>query len=246
MIAQLRDLYLDLMENILTNNIYGDPGMGMDKFIPAARALGKDWPSEAHTMIGAARLHNIRHLAESVIADNVPGDFIETEVWRGGACIYMRAILKAHGITDRLVWVADSFQGLPPPDPGFYPADEGIALHKYRQLAVSKEEVQSNFSKYGLLDEQVRFIVGWFGESLPEAPVDRLALMRLDGDLYEPTMDSLLYLYDKLEVGDYIIIDDFQIILACRQAVSDFRAERKISAPIVKIDQDGVYWRKTG
>jgi len=53
---------------------------------------------------------------EDVIARGVPGDFIETGVWRGGACIFMRAILKAYGVTDRTVWVADSFEGVPPPD----------------------------------------------------------------------------------------------------------------------------------
>lgn len=246
MITQLRNYYLDLIEDVLTNNIYGDPDMELDKLDPEQRALGKDWPSQAHTMIGKARMHNIRELVEAVIADGVPGDLIETGVWRGGACIYMRSILRAYGITDRIVWVADSFQGVPPPDPEFYPADKGDIHHKVKALAVSLEEVRANFMKYGLLDEQVKFISGWFGESLPEAPVTRLALIRLDGDMYESTMDGLLYLYDKLSGGGYIIVDDYQVIPACRQAVSDFRDERNISDPIINIDKDGVYWRKTG
>ena len=65
-------------------------------------------------------------------------------------------------------------------------------------LAVSLEEVQRNFSKYGLLDEQVVFLKGWFKDYAADAPIDKLALLRLDGDMYESTMDTLSALYDKV------------------------------------------------
>ena len=154
-----------------------------------------------------------------------PGDLIETGVWRGGATIFMRAILKARGVTDRLVWVADSFAGLPPPDTARYPQDEGITLHQFPQLAVPLERVQDNFRRYGLLDEQVRFLKGWFRDTLPTAPIERLAILRLDGDLYESTIQALDSLYHKLSVGGFVIVDDYGNVAACRQAVHDFRAE---------------------
>jgi glycosyltransferase involved in cell wall biosynthesis len=103
-------------------------------------------------MIGLKWLANVRLCVESVLDLGVPGDLIETGVWRGGATIFMRAILKSHGVTDRLVWVADSFAGLPPPDAARYPLDEGITLHRFAQLAVPQECVQENFRRYGLLD----------------------------------------------------------------------------------------------
>ncbi|MFX8984442.1 TylF/MycF/NovP-related O-methyltransferase, partial [Acinetobacter baumannii] len=80
-------------------------------------------------MIGTARMRNLRLLCERALAEEIPGDFIETGVWRGGACIYMRAILAAHGDPGRRVFVADSFRGLPPPDPAAFPADEGDQHH---------------------------------------------------------------------------------------------------------------------
>jgi O-methyltransferase len=246
MTAQLRSDYLDLMEDVLTNSIYGDPDMEYGTFDAAARAIGKDWPSQAHTMIGKARMRNLRDLVETVIAEEVPGDLIETGVWRGGACIYMRAMLKAFAITDRTVWVADSFKGVPPPDPEYYPADKGDIHHTVKVLAVSQAQVEANFAKYGLLDAQVQFISGWFGESLPDAPMTQLAVIRLDGDMYESTMDGLLYLYGKLSKGGYVIVDDYLAIPACRQAVTDYREEHHIVDAIVNIDQDGVYWKKTG
>ncbi len=122
------------MTRCLTDSIY-------DTVDERVRAEGRDWPARAHTMIGFKRLANIRTCVEAVLDDGVPGDLIETGVWRGGAAIFMRAILKARAVTNRVVWVADSFSGLPPPDTARYPQDEGITLHQSPQLAVPLERV---------------------------------------------------------------------------------------------------------
>jgi O-methyltransferase len=137
----------------------------------------------------------------SVLRAEIPGDLTETGVWRAGATIFMRAILAAHDVRDRQVWAVDSFEGVPPPEPARYPADRGDSLFAYKELAVSLETVRANFAKYGLLDEQVRFVKGWFRETLPNIPIARLAVLRLDGDLYESTLDALRYLYPKMSVG---------------------------------------------
>ena len=213
-------------------------------FNPELRQVGKDWPSEAETMIGTARLDNLHTCARDVIQRGIPGDFIETGVWRGGATIFMRAVLKAFDVSDRKVWVADSFQGLPKPDAETYPADKGDKHWTHPELAISVEQVRANFARYGLLDEQVKFLVGWFRDTLPAAPIDRLALIRLDGDLYESTMDGLRNLYPKLSPGGYLIVDDFGCVKACKQAVTDFRAEHGITEPIREIDWTGVYWQR--
>jgi O-methyltransferase len=212
-----RDLYLDLMTKSLADWLY-------DQFDEPVRAEGRDWPARAQTMIGLKRLANVWECVESVLADNVTGDLIETGVWRGGTTIFMRAILKVHGVTDRLVWVADSFAGLPPPDLARYPLDRGITLHQFPQLAITLERVRDNFRRYGLLDEQVRFLKGWFRDTLPDAPIERLAVLRLDGDLYESTIQALDGLYDRLSAGGYVIVDDYGNVAGCRQAVHDFRA----------------------
>ncbi len=233
------DLYIDLMMRCLTDWLYDD-------FDEQARAEGRDWPPRAHTMIGLKRLANLRICIATILSDGIPGDLIETGVWRGGATIFMRAMLKAYGVTDRVVWVADSFAGLPPPDVAHYPRDQGITLHKFPQLAVPLERVQENFRRYGLLDDQVRFLRGWFRDSLPQAPIERLSLLRLDGDLYESTIQALDCLYDKVSPGGFVIVDDYGNVAACREAVRDFRAARGISDPIHAIDWGGVYWRRSG
>jgi hypothetical protein len=240
-------LYLDLMKACLTNTIYGDGNIQSGvppEFDAARRDEGRDWPAQGHTMVGRKRLDNVQFCVEDALSRGVPGDFMETGVWRGGVVILMRAILKAHGITDRRVWAADSFEGLPPPNVEKYPRDEGLNLHQEKELAVPLEEVLENFRRYGLLDDQVRFIKGWFRDTLRSAPVERLAVLRLDGDLYESTMDALTNLYPKVEPGGYVIVDDYNDIPACRQAVTDYRSACRITEEIVKVDWTGVYWKK--
>jgi O-methyltransferase len=213
------------------------------QFDATRRTEGRDWPSEGETMIGMARLNNLQHCIESILWDNVAGDFLEAGVWRGGASIFARAVLKAYGISNRTVWLADSFQGLPKPDVKRYAKDKGDLLWASPQLAVSLEAVKDNFRRYGLLDEQVAFIPGWFRDTLPTAPVGQLALLRLDGDLYESTIVTLRSLYPKLAAGGYVIVDDYNNLECCKAAVDDFRAEFDITEPIVSVDWSGVYWR---
>ena len=248
-----RELYVTLLKRSLMGLTYEDPSNRSPATVqdkaerephnPSLRLTGKDWPVVAPTMIGVARLDNLQRCVESVLEDGIPGDLIETGVWRGGAVIFMRGLLKAGGVTDRRVWAADSFRGLPPPDAEKYPQDRGLHLEHYEELAVSLEEVQRNFERYGLLDDQVRFLEGWFRDTLPRAPIEKLAVMRLDGDLYESTTDALTNLYDRLSPGGYVIIDDYSIP-ACRLAVEDFRRARGLTEEIVQIDWTGVFWRR--
>jgi len=198
----------------------------------------------SHTMIGRLRMDNLHFCMESVLRDNIPGDFIETGVWRGGATIFMRGVLAAHHITDRTVWVADSFQGVPPPT---LAEEEGLDLSKsvLPVLAVSLERVRELFSRYGLLDDQVQFLKGWFKDTLPTAPIEKLAVLRLDGDLYESTMDALNPLYDKVSPGGYIIVDDYEACPPCKKAIEEFRSRRGIGDELKKVDEQCVYWRKS-
>jgi O-methyltransferase len=214
-------------------------------FVQRKRDLGLDWPAEAETMIGMQRLTSLQHCVETVLAEDIPGDLIECGVWRGGACILMRAVLAAYGDETRCVWLADSFEGLPRPDPANYKADKGIRTELAAGiLGVPEAEVRANFQRYGLLDDQVRFLPGWFKDTLHDAPIDRIAVLRLDGDLYESTIQALDALYPRLSPGGFCIIDDYHAMKPCEQAVTDYRAKHGVSAKIVEIDGTGVLWRK--
>jgi O-methyltransferase len=174
---------------------------------PHLQEVGAGWPLTGMTMLGAVRLAQLRDAVETVLREGVEGDLIETGVWRGGATILMRGVLHAHGVTDRRVWVADSFQGLPRPD-------------------------------------QVRFVPGWFRDTLPPLAGHRWAIVRLDGDMYESTVQGLEHLYPGLSPGGFLIVDDYGAVPACRQAVEDFRSTNGITETLHEVDWTAVYWRK--
>ena len=262
----LREMYLDLIQKVIINEIYKDPplkrsligkllaGVGIyttgyeatKKFDHRKRELGIDWPSVAHSMIGNKRMSNLRRLLIDVIENQVEGDFIETGVWRGGACIFAKAIMKSYGITNRKVWVADSFSGLPEPDENKYEADKGDIHSKLEPLSVSREEVENNFKLYGLLDENVEFLVGWFKDTLPKAPINKIAVLRLDGDMYESTINALEALYHKVSPNGYVIVDDYYAVEGCNRAIHDFLDQhcQNETVKIEKIDGSGVFWKK--
>jgi len=265
-----QDLYLDLLKRSLTGFLYPESSnqeVHADRKLPAtkrrlvqflnkrgykifktvpfdakARELGKDWPSIGYSMVGLKRLDNLQFCVESVLNEGVRGDLLEAGVWRGGSCIFMRALLKLHGVTDRTVWVADSFQGLPAPS---HEADRDYDLSGFTALAVSQAEVEAAFQRFSLLDNQVKFLKGWFKDTLPSAPVSRLAVLRLDGDLYESTMDVLNALYHKVSAGGFVIVDDY-FLPPCERAVHDFRERAGVTDPIQEIDGTGVFWEKSG
>ena len=267
-------LYLDLLKRCVINFLYEDPAIrfpwddSTDRlllpFDREKRLQAADWPSQAHTMIGMHRLDNIQELVTDVLANGTPGDLIETGVWRGGSTIFMRGILKAHGVTDRSVWVADSFEGFPSTE------EQGASARSFtspeladtlgyqtRELApevrasldelsegISFEDVRDRFDRYGLLDDQVKFLRGWFRDTLPSAPIERLALLRLDGDLYDSTYDALNALYPRLSVGGYAIVDDYGDFEECRRAVHDYLAASGAEAELQRIDDEAVFWQK--
>ena len=246
-------LYLDLLKKSLTNTIFNqEPLVGQDSDFQFIREFGQHYiDGPAISMLPLARFDNLQFCIEDVMANEIPGDLIETGVWRGGATIFMRAVLRAHGVTDRQVWVADSFEGLPEPDATKFPleakAHNGPVMTKiFQHLAASLEDVQQNFRAYEQLDDKVRFLKGWFKDTLPTAPIGALAVMRLDGDYYESTMDALVNLYDKLSVGGYVIIDDYGETqwTYCAKAVDDFRRDRGIEDPLIRVDPACFYWQR--
>ena len=235
------DRYLFLLEETLLDNIYGSHHLEDPKREATEGQVetGNYWPLRAHTMVGRKRLRNIRECFETVVRNGVPGDLIETGVWRGGASIYMKGLVEAFG-EDRKVFVADSFEGLPPADPR-YRADTGA--QKIPMLAISMEQVRENFEQYGLLDERVIFVKGWFEESLRNVDFGDLAILRLDGDMYSSTIQVLDQLYGKVSPGGVVLVDDYSLP-NCWQAIEDFRAANSIKETMHTVDWTGTYWRK--
>jgi O-methyltransferase len=230
-------LYIDLVKKCLINEIYQETE---PDFQGAKR--GAIWPKYAMTMVGAARLNTIELAVETILRENIAGNFIETGVWRGGSCILMKAILKEHEILDRNVIVADSFAGLQPPLPTVW-QDKDNTFHLHTELAVSIDEVRKNFFKFGLLDNGVEFLPGFFEDTIPSFNRP-LSLLRIDCDSYNATLLVLNTLYPMVSKGGYIICDDFSWVPPARMAIEDFRYNHSIITPFIWSDASEVYWRK--
>jgi hypothetical protein len=236
------NLYLNLLKKCLTNVIFWEHERSIGGLPPEDRPVEFEEIYRglmAYSMIGYQRMSNLEECCVSCINCNIPGDFVETGVWRGGACIFMAGILKAYKIKNRSVWVCDCFKGVPAPEA----RDHNFDISIYPQLAVSLAQVEENFKRFDLYTDQVKFLEGYFKDTLPTAPIDQIAVLRLDGDLYSSTMDVLSNLYDKVSDGGYIIVDDYCLDV-CKWAIRDFREGRNIQDRIMTIDGSGVYWQK--
>ena len=230
----LQTKYLELLKGCLTRLLFLEKGASVED-----RIAGTDWPQDAETMIGVKRLANIKYCIEQIVKDHIQGDVIECGVWRGGACIWMKAILDLYS-DKRKVFVADSFNGFPEPK---FNWDKGAEFLDAPELKVSRKEVEENFRKYNLLDDCVEFVEGFFGDTLPKLN-NQFSLIRADGDLFESTIDILSNLYPKLAVGGYIIIDDYYSMKCCSEAVNQYRTMFGITEQLRTIDPIAVYWRK--
>jgi len=196
------------------------------------------------TMVELENLDTVKICLEECIKDNIKGDFIETGVWRGGTSIWAHNILKELDNT-RKVYVYDSFEGCPIPNGALYPVDANDNHYQINHLAVSLERVQENFRLFGEINENTVFVKGWFKDTMPINKIDKLCIMRLDGDLYESTIQVLEALYSKLSSGGFCIIDDFGPHWGAYQATHDFREKYNITEPIINIpNTSSAYWKK--
>jgi len=211
--------------------------------LDSKRLEGLDHPIRGHTMIGIKRLTNVENSLDYIRTNNIDGDIIETGVWRGGCCIFMQLYLALYQMSKN-VFVADSFEGLPRPDIARYPQDSGDVHYTYENLKISLEEVKNNFIAYNALGDNVFFLKGWFKDTLTNnEQIQKLSLLRLDGDMYGSTMDVLTSLYPKLTDKGVIIVDDY-CLGGCKLAIHDFKTSQNITDQHTQVDQCGIWWIK--
>ncbi len=195
-----------------------------------------NWGPNRLSMVPWTALEHLHKCIQATINKNIEGDFVETGAWRGGSCIIAKSVYDDLKVNKK-IFVADSFEGLPKPDAATYPDDKNDTHYLDENMKASLETVKENFKKFGLLDDNVIFLKGWFKDTMPNAPIDKISILRLDGDMYESTIDVLKNLYHKLSIGGYCIIDDYYHP-ACKAAVQDFRSYNGITEPIIKVDND--------
>jgi len=233
--------YLELLKRFIINSVY-HPNKDVTE--------GRIWPDfPVMSMIGMPRLDNIQKLALDCLSNNIKGDFIEAGIWKGGAIALMAGILNITKTKNRRVIGVDSFEGIPPAKPDIYPADAvHLGCEKIEILLNnSLEEVKGYISRMGL-DEgnNIQLIKGWFSEALPDLVRNgaEFALVRIDGDTYESTIQALENLEPCTTQGGYIIIDDYYSWDGCKKATEDYRLSKVITSPLITVDWTCAYWKK--
>ena len=202
-------------------------------------------------------IQNSYDMAMNIVNNNIEGDFVECGVAAGaqiGAFQYALSVAQKY----RKIWAFDSYEGIPlagefdTEQAGigaithnkFLPIEErlvssGVTCH-------SLENVKENFAKWGLLTDNIEFVKGWFQNTLPiyENQINKISILRLDGDLHESTLVCLKYLYPKVSEGGVIIIDDYALE-GCRVAVKQyFESIKKPLPEMINVDGNGVHYFK--
>lgn len=247
-----RDAYLEVLRMHVSALIYGN---SEKQVVPSkqpnlhpldlgSREKGNDWTYLGYTMTGIARLINLHDLLQDAFQNKVKGDYMETGVWHGGSSIFARGVMRVYNESHRRSFVCDSFMGLPPGDRNLDQGD--LNWDNWPYLAVSSESVALHFRESGMTDSNVIFVKGFFSDTMKalSPKVQSLAVMRLDGDMYESTVDVLYHFYDKLSVGGYVIVDDW-FGFPAKTACEDFFKVHGMNVTIVPIDNLPVYWQKT-
>ena len=228
----------------------GSHGVGRRYVDLLIQTLTNTHDSDRRTKLGAGadtrtertRLQSLATQVGIVLEEKTPGDLMACGAGRGDAGALMAGMLASRDVSDRCVWVADSFER--PRVPGL--EDDGLDPGAARGsgLAVELKAVRDNFERFDLLTKKVRFIPGRSHDVLAETPVEALALLQLDSNLDSSPTEALEALYDRVSPSGFVVVDDYGAVPQCARAIDAFRALRGITEPLHRVDGSCVYWRK--
>ena len=186
-------------------------------------------------MLSSRRGRALHRLAATVERDRVPGALVDCGAWNGGS-----TVLLAAGAPSRDVWAFDSFEGLPEPGP----LDGALSVGRGATLRGSEERLRAAVARYA---DRARLHVakGWFADTFPvhAGRIDAVAVLHVDGDWYESVELTLETFHAKVPAGGFVVVDDYGHWEGARRATDEFRRAHGITAPLVKIDYTGRYWR---
>jgi len=176
----------------------------------------------------------------------IDGDVVECGVWRGGMSAGIAELLGPA----RSYYLFDSFEGLPPAK-----EIDGIGALEWQKNTNGATYFDNCTAEIGFATKAMdltksKYLLkkGWFNDTLPEFKTETpIALLRLDGDWYDSTMDCLKYLYPQVQKEGVIILDDYYTWDGCSRATHDYlssitSASRVYSSPkgvcyIIKKDE---------
>lgn len=179
---------------------------------------------------------------KTIVNEKIEGDIIEAGVWKGGMGMWIQNLLNYYN-DKRTLWLFDTYGKFPESsydkDRKIHPITEYLFSEKY-----NINDVKINFEKFNLLDNNIKFIIGEFKNTIPITDISKISILRLDSDYYDSTMLILEKYYNNISKGGYVIIDDYNNeYLAAKEAINDFRKKYNIKNPIINKGYGYVYWR---
>lgn len=201
------------------------------------------------TMTSPERIFALINAVVYVCDNNIAGDFVECGVWKGGSSAAIANTLMHLNVTDRRLWMYDTFEGMSQPtqsDIDFqgHTADQ---LLQQQDIAESAsvwcrspiDEVKSTMEATGYPMSHIKFVQGRVEETLLQHSPSNVSLLRLDTDWYESTKCELEVLFPRLSAGGTLIIDDYGHWQGCRKAVDEYFAANNIAMLLNRIDYTG-------
>jgi len=195
------------------------------------------------------RMYGLINGVRYLVANQIPGDFVECGVWKGGSAMVMMKTLQQMGAADREIHLYDTFTGMTAPtekDKSAFEADTQKAYDALKEKGgvchwayASLEEARKNIASTGYDQKKVHFIVGRVEDTLPAQAPERIAMLRLDTDFYESTKVEMIHLFPRLISGGVLILDDYGHWEGARAAVDEYVGENKIKLLLNRLDYSG-------
>lgn len=204
-----------------------------------------------YTITTAPRMLGLVDAVRYCVHREVPGALAECGVWRGGSVLAMIFTLQDVGVSDRNIYLYDTFEGMTAPGehdtskidpPASQLWDEAHGrpwLQWFSEEVFSEEMVRRTVLSTGYPEERLHFVRGRVEETIPAQAPDRLALLRLDTDWYESTRHELLHLYPRLSDGGVLIIDDYGHWEGAKKAVDEYFSEHAKPVLLNRLDYAG-------
>jgi hypothetical protein len=236
--------YIDILTKVLVGTPLGGSGYdvkNLKPYDPVKRYLGQDHSAFSYTMVGNARLHNLRCAIDEVNRNGIKGSIVELGLWRGGAMMLASALGKESGI-QRDIYLVDAFDVISSYTSGGIGRNEGLANF----LAVRLAEVKEYFKYFNLGGPHVHYDKGLFKDTLPlwkdkDIPI---AILRIDGNFYDSYQDAMYNLYEKVPVGGIVVFDDISSSGDVLRFWVDFKKEQGLPEFMNRIDKHSAWFRK--
>lgn len=186
--------------------------------------------------VGLRRLRSLRRLTQELNRRGIEGDIVECGTCEGGSGALLAQTAR-EGHVQRRTWLLDSFEGMPPAGE----SDPKEAMEWTGLTKGSISRVRDVLRRVRVPEEDVTIVPGWFSDTLPKLPAQRIALLHIDADWYDSVTEVLDSLFDRVVPGGYVVLDDYGYWEGCSRAWHDFETRRGLSLKLTHVDSAGVY-----